>query len=254
VAQTESSAVAGASPVIPSEGWSVLHLAYSDIGDPRSPVELEEAAALVEAFEADEDYQCFSYAIVGKDAQLGMMLIGPDLARLHRLVADLRRTELGARLQLVPELSYVSITEASEYLPEDGSERISTMRQQRMYPRGMKKRRLLCFYPMSKRRGGDANWYTLPYEERKRLMYGHGATGRAYAGRIAQMITASTGLSDYEWGVTLLADDLKAIKDVVYEMRYDEGSAIYGEFGAFYLGLVSPFREAVAEAGFGVVG
>jgi hydrogen peroxide-dependent heme synthase len=254
VAQTESSAVAGASPVIPSEGWSVLHLAYSDMGDPRAPVELEEAAALVDAFEADDDYQCFSYAIVGKDAQLGLMLIGPDLARLHRLVADLRRTELGARLQLVPELSYVSITEASEYLPEDGSERIATMRRQRMYPRGMKKRRLLCFYPMSKRRGGDANWYTLPYEERKRLMYGHGATGRAYAGRIAQMITASTGLSDYEWGVTLLADDLKAIKDVVYEMRYDEGSAIYGEFGSFYLGLVSPFREAVAEAGFEVAG
>lgn len=251
---TETSAVAGAPAVIPSEGWSVMHLAFADIGDPRAPVEVDEAAALVEAFEADEDYQCFSYAIVGKDARFGLMLIGPDLARLHRLVADLRRTDLGARLQVVPELSYLSITEASEYLPEDGSERISAMRRQRMYPRGMKKRRLLCFYPMSKRRGPEANWYTLAYEERKRLMHGHGTTGRAFAGRIAQMITASTGLSDYEWGVTLLADDLKAIKDVVYEMRYDEGSAIYGEFGSFYLGLVSPFRDAVAEAGFEVAG
>lgn len=249
MADLETTATVTPASVIPSAGWSVMHLAFSDRGDPQEPVAIDDAARLVDAFEADPDYQCFSYAIVGKDAQLGLMLIGPDLARLQRLVAELRRTDLGARLQTVPRLSYLSITEASEYLPEDGSERISQMRNDRMYPRGMRKRRLICFYPMSKRRRADANWYTLPYEERKRLMWGHGATGRSYSGRVQQLITASTGLSDFEWGVTLLADDLKAIKDVVYEMRYDEGSAIYGEFGSFYVGLVSPFPDAVVESG-----
>lgn len=252
MADAETATAVPLPSVIPSAGWSVMHLAFTDSGDSREPVAIEAAAELVDFFEADADYQCFSYAIVGQDAQLGLMLVGPDLARLQRLVAEIRRTELGARLRVISRLSYLSITEASEYLVDDGSERITQMRHDRMYPRGMRKRRLICFYPMSKRRRADANWYMLPFEERKRLMYAHGSKGRTYAGRVQQMITASTGLSDFEWGVTLLADDLKAIKDVVYEMRYDEGSALYGEFGSFYIGLVSPFRDAVVEAGFSV--
>jgi chlorite dismutase len=111
---------------------------------------------------------------------------------------------------------------------------------------------MICFYPMSKRRGAEHNWFRLEYEERRRLMHGHGAVGRAFSGRIVQLITASTGLADWEWGVTLLADDPKAIKDVVYDMRYDEGSAIYGEFGPFTLGLVAPLAQAVRDAGLAV--
>jgi len=80
-------------------------------------------------------------------------------------------------------------------------------------------------------------------------MHGHGAVGRTFAGRVLQLITAATGLSDWEWGVTLLADDPKALKDVVYEMRYDEGSARYADFGEFTVGLVAPFPAALAEAG-----
>ena len=102
---------------------------------------------------------------------------------------------------------------------------------------------------MAKRRTGADNWYGLPFEDRKRLMYGHGALGRTFAGRVLQLITAATGLSDWEWVVTLLVDDPKAIKDVVYEMRYDEVSARYGEFGQFTVGLRADLREAVELAG-----
>jgi len=94
---------------------------------------------------------------------------------------------------------------------------------------------IVCFYPMSKARGEQRNWYALPFEERKKLMSGHGTTGRKFAGRVLQLITSSTGLDDWEWGVTIFARDLKSIRDVVYEMRFDEGSALYGLFGEFYL-------------------
>ena len=184
--------------------------------------------------------------MIGQRADFGLMLVGPDLVELQRLHRALEGTALGARLEPRPELSFVSITEASEYLADDGSERIQAMRAARMYPRDLPMRRLICFYPMSKRRGAEHNWYTLEFEERRRLMYGHGHTGRAFAGRIVQLITASTGLADWEWGVTLFADDPKAIKDVVYEMRYDEGSAIYAEFGPFTLGLLAPLAAGRA--------
>ena len=92
---------------------------------------------------------------------------------------------------------------------------------------------MIAFYPMSKRREGDDNWYELPFEERLELMEGHGRIGRTYAGRVLQLITGATGLSDWEWGVTLLADDPKVFKDIVYEMRFDTVSSRYGEFGPF---------------------
>jgi chlorite dismutase len=90
---------------------------------------------------------------------------------------------------------------------------------------------------MSKARDAGRNWYTLPFEERKKLMGGHADTGRRFAGRIMQLITSSTGIDDWEWGVTLFARDLKSVRDVVYEMRFDAGSAIYGQFGEFYMAL-----------------
>ena len=102
---------------------------------------------------------------------------------------------------------------------------------------------------MSKRRNVDQNWYALPYEEREQLMRGHGATGRTFAGRILQLITGSTGLDDYEWGVTLFGVHPDDLKDVVYTMRYDEASAIYAEFGPFYTGVVGPIEELLAELG-----
>jgi peroxiredoxin len=102
---------------------------------------------------------------------------------------------------------------------------------------------------MAKRREGDDNWYSLPYERRRELMGGHGKLGRKFAGRVIQLITGATGLSDWEWGVTLLSDDPKDIKDIVYEMRFDEVSARYGAFGPFTVGLIVPLREALEIAG-----
>ena len=238
-----------AATAIPSEGWGVLHLAFALAGDRHDPVSFAEAGALVAAFEAEPDQQVLAFAVLGQRADLGLLVIGPDLARLHALHRDLMATPLGARLEPRPELSLVSITEASEYIDDDGSPRIAAMRDSRLHPRDLPLRRMLCYYPMAKRRQGEDNWYALPFERRKELMYGHGALGRTFAGRVLQLITAATGLSDWEWVVTLLVDDPKAIKDVVYEMRYDEVSARYGEFGAFVVGLLAPFEQALAETG-----
>jgi hypothetical protein len=91
---------------------------------------------------------------------------------------------------------------------------------------------------MSKRRDAHANWYATPFEQRLDMMMEHGSSGRKFAGRVVQLVTASTGLDDFEWGVTLFADDLDVVKDVVYTMRFDRGSALYGEFGKFFVGYL----------------
>jgi chlorite dismutase len=129
-------------------------------------------------------------------------------------------------------------------------ERMAHYRENRLHPR-LPAKRSICFYPMSKRRTGDDNWYSLPFEDRKRLMGGHARVGRTYAGRVLQLITGSTGIDDWEWGVTLLADDPVALKDIVYEMRFDEVSARYAEFGPFVFGLVVEPAEALGRVGLG---
>jgi chlorite dismutase len=238
-----------AAPAIPSEGWGVLHLYYGLIGSRREAVDLAAAEALIEVFRAEPDSTFVAFSVLGQRAELGFLVIAPDFARLQRLQRELEATALGERLDPRPDLSFLSITEASEYLVEDGSGRFEAMREARLHPRGLTKRRVLCFYPMSKRRDVGRNWYTLSFDERRALMGGHGRTGATFRDRIVQMITAATGLTDWEWGVTLFADDIKAIKDVVYEMRYDAASAEYAEFGPFTVGLVADLRGAVTEAG-----
>ena len=101
----------------------------------------------------------------------------------------------------------------------------------------------ICFYPMSKRRSGADNWYSLDFETRRKLMGGHARTGREYAGRILQLITGSTGLDEHEWGVSLFAKDAFDIKAIVYEMRFDEVSARFGEFGDFFVGMQLPLDQ-----------
>ena len=186
--------------------------------------------------------QVVPVALLGHKGDLGFMAVGPDLWRLRRLQSDLQ----AAGLRVVD--SYVSLTEVSEYavgIPEE-------MKQARLYPNlppeGMS---AFCFYPMSKRRGDteESNWYRTPYEERKALMLGHGAVGRTFRGRVLQLITGSTGIDDWEWGVTLLADDPGALKDIVYEMRFDEVSARYADFGPFFTGLVLPAADACTRVG-----
>ena len=121
------------------------------------------------------------------------------------------------------------------------------MRQARLYPElPPADKRAWCFYPMSKRRNPDQNWYTLNFEKRKELMYEHGASGRKFAGRVLQVITGSTGIDDFEWGVTLFCSNPDDLKDVVYTMRFDEASAEYAQFGPFYSGVVADL-EAVLD-------
>jgi peroxiredoxin len=172
----------------------------------------------------------------------------------------------------VPTSSFVSLTELSEYTASEDDERgrlereegitgadaearltawrerMAHYQENRLHPQ-LPAKRLLGFYPMSKRRDAGANWYELSFDERKQLMGGHARVGRTYAGRILQLITGATGLDDWEWGVTLLADDPVALKDIVQEMRFDPVSARYADFGPFFTGLVLPPDAACAAVG-----
>ena len=115
--------------------------------------------------------------------------------------------------------------------------RMKKYNQDRLYPNMALDWPVLCFYPMSKRREGNDNWYSLKFEDRRQLMQGHARVGRQWHGKIRQLITGSTGLDSHEWGVTLLAHDTFHIKGIVYEMRFDEVSARYADFGDFFIGL-----------------
>jgi peroxiredoxin len=252
-----------------STGWGVLHLFYRvDSGQAEAqPGGAKQVLDALDAFCAEAPHQAVTFAVLGHKADLGVMALGPDLARLQELQHDLSVTPL------VATWSYVSLTETSEYAATadderarladeegltDGSvvearlatwrERITHYREQRVHPR-LPQKRAICFYPMSKRRTGDENWYALDFDARKELMAGHARVGRTFAGRVVQLITGSTGLDDWEWGVTLFADDPGALKEIVYEMRFDEVSARYAEFGPFVTGLVLEPREALRRVG-----
>jgi chlorite dismutase len=112
----------------------------------------------------------------------------------------------------------------------------------RLFPE-LPRHRYISFYPMDRRRGEDKNWYTLPIEERARQMNEHGLVGRRYAGEVKQIISGSIGFDDWEWGVDLFADDPLVFKKLIYEMRFDEVSAVYALFGHFYIGVRCPAGE-----------
>lgn len=184
--------------------------------------------------------QVIPVAILGHKADLAFMALGQDLWQLRRFQAELAL----AGLDVVD--SYVSLTELSEYsqgVPE-------AMREARLHPQlPPEGKPAWCFYPMSKRREPEQNWFTTPYEERKEMMYEHGTSGRAFAGRILQVVTGSAGLDDYEWGVTLFAQHPDDLKEVVYTMRFDRASATFAEFGPFYTGMVAPVETVLAQLG-----
>jgi chlorite dismutase len=193
-----------------------------------------------------------------------------DLLLVHfrNSFEQLKSAELqiaGLRLSdfLEPTTSYLSVVELGLYessvktyrqLQDKGVEPNSpewnnaiqeTMERQReamrprLYPQ-IPPARFLCFYPMDRRRGEDKNWYQLPIEERQRQMEEHGLVGRKYAGIVKQIITGSIGFDDWEWGVDLFADDPLEFKKLIYEMRFDQVSAVYALFGTFYVGVRCP--------------
>jgi chlorite dismutase len=193
----------------------------------------------VKQAEADGD-QVVPVAVLGHKADLAFMVLGDDLWRQRRFQTDITR----AGLEVAD--SYVSLTELSEYAQGVPDE----LKQARLHPQlPPEGKPMWCFYPMSKRRNVDQNWFTLPYDERKAQMYEHGTSGRKFAGRVLQVVTGSTGIDDYEWGVTLFAVHPDDLKDVVYTMRFDQASAVYAEFGPFYTGMVASIDEVLDQVG-----
>jgi chlorite dismutase len=193
-------------------------------------------------------------------------MAGPDLRAVHGIQTAIQASALGPALD--PTYSFYSLTEVSEYVPDEDQyakiltdrehldpaspmfkakvsaygERLGPMNRQRLYPE-FPPWPCLCFYPMSKMRTEGQNWYLLAFDDRADLMSSHGRSGMKFAGRVTQLITASTGLDNWEWGVTLWARNPAYLKEIVYTMRFDESSARYALFGDFYFGYILPPDE-----------
>jgi peroxiredoxin len=225
-------------PLAPREGWCVLHL-FLKVGP---AADGEAVRSAVKAAEA-EGAQVVTVALLGHKGDIGVMALGEDLLVLRRLQTGLQ----AAGLELAG--SYLSLTEVSEYA-EGAPGRLKEARLHPVLPPARKP--AFCFYPMSKRRApGAENWYALPFDERARLLAEHGASGRRFARRVLQLVTGSTGIDDWEWGVTLFAERPDDLKAVVYTMRYDEASARYAEFGPFWTGVVASLDDVLALVGLG---
>ncbi len=219
-------------PMSPSVGMAVLHL----FGHPAAEFDGQAVIAAVNTAQG-RGVQVVSVSMLGHKADVAFMAVASDMRELRSF-----QTAVQTAGVFITD-SYVSITEVSEYaanVPEE-------MKNARLYPQlPPAGKNAWCFYPMSKKREPENNWYTLPFDKRSELMGEHGKSGRAFAGRVIQLVTASAGFDDFEWGVTLFAVNPDDLKDVVYTMRFDEASAVYAEFGAFYVGMVTPVEELVA--------
>ena len=216
----------------PSVGMGVLHL-FGHLA-----AEFDGQAVIAAVKDAQSrGVQVVSVSMLGHKADVAFMAVASDLRELRTF-----QTAIQTAGVFVSD-SYVSITEVSEYaanVPEE-------MKNARLYPQlPPAGKNAWCFYPMSKKREPENNWYTLPFDKRSELMSEHGKSGRAFSGRVIQLVTASAGFDDFEWGVTLFAVNPDDLKDVVYTMRFDEASSVYAEFGAFYVGMVTPVEELVA--------
>jgi hydrogen peroxide-dependent heme synthase len=259
--------------LVPEAGWHFLHLFYrvdrsrlSELSTKQREQGVEELRRVLVARDpgGPEQLQCF--AVPGHKADFGVIMAGPDLRGVHDVQMSIQASSLGPALQ--PSYSFYSITEISEYVPDveqygqvlrdrEGldpessiyktkvaayAERLGPMNRQRLYPE-FPNWPCLCFYPMSKMRTAEQNWYLLPFEARAELMSYHARSGIKFAGRVSQLITASTGLENWEWGVTLWGRNPTYLKDIVYTMRFDESSAKYALFGDFYFGYILPPDE-----------
>ncbi|WKA50349.1 heme-dependent peroxidase [Planococcus liqunii] len=227
------------------DGWYVLHdfrsmdwVSWKMLTDEERQFAIDEFQAFMDKVnQADENKTGAHalYSIVGQKADLMLMLLRETMDELRELETEYNKLTLIA--YTVPTYSYVSVVELSNYLAgkSDEDPYQNPHVRARLYPE-LQRSQYICFYPMDKRREGDDNWYMLPMDTRKELMLSHGKIGRSYAGKVKQIISGSVGFDDYEWGVTLFADDVLQFKKLIYEMRFDEVSARYAEFGSFYVG------------------
>jgi hydrogen peroxide-dependent heme synthase len=269
-AQSENARATPGSTEIPPvpltiEGYSVLHQmmrirwsAWRPLRPSQKADIVQEASGVLSKMEQSASGQSGLYSLLGHKGDLMFVHFRRSFDELNQ--AELQMARLRLNDYLEPTTSYLSVIELGLYestikiyneLAERGVEPHSeewnlaikeTLARQReaMRPRlfpDIPKHRYICFYPMDRRRGEDQNWYRLPIEERARQMNEHGLVGRRYAGEVKQIITGSIGFDDWEWGVDLFADDPLVFKKLIYEMRFDEVSAVYALFGTFYVGL-----------------
>jgi peroxiredoxin len=232
------------------DGWYTLHDFRSmdwslwNMLAPEEQSEIkDELMSLLSRFRRVDEKREGSFGlfdIVGHKADFLFLNLRAKLSELAELERELNKTQFAN--YATSSYSYVSVVELSNYVVgHDASPEAQAMIQARLKP-VLPKTEHICFYPMNKRREGtENNWYLLPVEERRRMMKSHGMLGRKFAGQVTQMIGGSIGLDDWEWGVTLFADDPLTFKRVVTDMRFDEVSARFADFGGFYVGnRISP--------------
>jgi peroxiredoxin len=254
-------------PQVPEtvEGWSILHQVFRlrwpawRAQERRRRDEIaEEAAASLAAIEQAADGPTFATTLLGHKGDLMLVHFRRGFEALQAAEGHMAR--LPAADFFEPVTSFVSVVELGMYemtaqiharLSDRGlvngdddfeaafEAEMESQRQRvmgRLYPMPPH-RRYVCFYPMNKRRGEIKNWYATPFADRARMMRDHGRIGRRYAGQVTQIISGAIGFDDWEWGVDLFADDPVVFKKLIYEMRFDEASAWFAEFGPFYVGL-----------------
>ena len=259
-----------------TEGWHCLHLYYkvdqaalATLSDSARAEGREHVIRTLNP-EGEMATERLQVSIAsGHRADMGLILMDPDPLKIDAITQEIRNSAIGPALR--QSYSFVSITEISEYVPSveqyaerlqrEGtrpddpayeaklnaySQRLPAMNKQRMYP-DIPPFPVIAFYPMNKIRVPGANWYTEPFSLRSELMAEHATSGIKFAGRVSQLITASTGFDDWEWGVTLWSRAPEHIKEIVYTMRFDKASAKYAEFGDFYISYAASAEDTLAH-------
>jgi peroxiredoxin len=256
------------------EGSSVLHQFFrfdwkswrSCADDERKKIANEFTAVLKKLERANTDTPVHTalYSQLGHKGDLILIHFRDSLEALNQIELDLAQTRLFDYLE--QRHSYVSVVELGLYestrktyeavaskgfeqhSAEWNAEIAASLKRgadamaPRLFP-AVPDARYLCFYPMDRKRGEQVNWYMVPFAERQRMMHEHGMIGRRYADRVKQIITGSIGMDDWEWGVDLFADDPVVFKKLIYEMRFDEVSAVYALFGQFFVGVRLPIEN-----------
>lgn len=228
------------------EGWYTLHdfrkinwEKWKAASAQERQAAIDELLTLTHTWEANEQAKEGStavYSILGHKADLVLMFLRPTMQELNEIETAFNKTRFADFT--TTDYSYVSVVELSNYVNNPGEDpKENPHVRERLYPI-LPKWEHICFYPMNKSRSGSDNWYMLSMEERASLMRSHGMIGRKYVGKIKQIIGGSVGFDDWEWGVTLFANDPLEFKHIIYEMRFDEVSARYGEFGDFLVGNI----------------
>ncbi|MDS0259903.1 heme-binding protein [Haloarcula sp. S1CR25-12] len=234
------------------EGWYVLHDcrridwdAWRDAPDRTRDRALSEGIDFLEGYESladSEAGQTAVYTVMGHKADIMILHLRPTMADLDAAERHFEQTEFAAFTERA--YSYVSVTEASGYTEKareyfegdvDDDSGLAQYIQSRLHP-DVPDAEFVCFYPMSKRREPDQNWYDTSFEERAAHIKRHGDIGRGYGGKVNQMIGGSIGFDDWEWGITLWSDQMTHIKELLTEMRFDPSTSKFAEFGQFYVG------------------